>query len=459
MTWRIDNSGADPASVTRETAGVPFEPNLVSPYRSRSASVVIEGPSTDRQLSNTVDLEIGGRVLELNATVNVPACEGPGLPPEVTFTFTKTPSVAAASVGQRVGYTYCGQNTSEIPLEVVRLADDRLGVLIERPSVATVVQPGDTLCSSDTGDVIGYTIQPSDAGTTLVNNSVVTVRTLEDEPREFQATAQATVLVPVRRLRGNEDNTNNVAYWCGSESAGRKYESLGHVVRHPCAAVRTEVESARAQGRLDGHRVWRRQRRADPQSRRRPELPALHWQGHQPCHLVHAAGGDADHVDHHVIDLDDDLNDHDLNDHLDVDDFVNDVDDHHDVDDLAIDVDDHVDDEPRRPTSSQTSTTTTEPDDHRPRRPSRRNDRRRPTTETTTTTTTEPETTTTESSTTTTTEPTTTTTESSTTTTTEPERRRRPSPTTTTTEPETTTTESSTTTTTEPETTTTTTTT
>ena len=46
---------------------------------------------------------------------------------------------------------YCGQNTSDVPLEVVRLVDDRLGVVIELPDVETVVAPGESLCNTDLG--------------------------------------------------------------------------------------------------------------------------------------------------------------------------------------------------------------------------------------------------------------------------------------------------------------------
>ena len=76
----------------------------------------------------------------------------------MTFTFTKTPSVLAAGVGDTVEYVYCGQNTSDIPLEVVRLVDDRLGVVIELPGVETVVAPGETLCNTDVGQPVSYTV-------------------------------------------------------------------------------------------------------------------------------------------------------------------------------------------------------------------------------------------------------------------------------------------------------------
>ncbi len=171
VTWRVTNAGEFPVEVIGETAGVQFDPTIVSPFRSRSATEVIEGPASDEVLDNTITVEDpSGATTDLTAGVTAAACEGPAALPEVTFTFFKTANMASAVVGQTVSYSYCGENTSGIPLEIVRLVDDRLGVLIERPNVATTVQPGDTLCNSDTGDVIEYVIQPNDAGTSVDNN-------------------------------------------------------------------------------------------------------------------------------------------------------------------------------------------------------------------------------------------------------------------------------------------------
>ncbi len=108
---------------------------------------------------------------------------------EVSFTFSKSASTSTAAVGDTVEYSYCGQNTSEIPLEVVRLVDDRLGVVIELPDVETVVEPGESLCNTDLGLPVNYTVTLEDVGTTIINNAVVTVRTQEPTPREFQAVA------------------------------------------------------------------------------------------------------------------------------------------------------------------------------------------------------------------------------------------------------------------------------
>ena len=90
-------------------------------------------------------------------------------------------------------YTYCGQNTSTIPLTIVRLVDDRLGVVLDGDAV---VAPGATLCHTDVSNIVTYTIREADAGSVINNNTVVTVRTQEAEPREFQAIAAAVVAVP-----------------------------------------------------------------------------------------------------------------------------------------------------------------------------------------------------------------------------------------------------------------------
>ena len=79
----------------------------------------------------------------------------------MTFTFALTPSQSRAVVGDTIEYQYCGTNTSTIPLEVVRVVDDRLGVVIEGDRV---VGPGESMCNTDIGRSASYTVQPDDAG-------------------------------------------------------------------------------------------------------------------------------------------------------------------------------------------------------------------------------------------------------------------------------------------------------
>jgi LPXTG-motif cell wall-anchored protein len=155
------------------------------------------GPSSDQQVTETVTVDLGADVISRpTATVTAAACIGPPEPPPVTFTFTKTASAASAMVGAVITYKYCGQNTSDIPLEVTRLVDDRLGVVIELPDVDTIVQPGQTLCNTDINEPVTYTVKNADAGTTILDNAVVTVRDPANPTAVFQATAQATVDVP-----------------------------------------------------------------------------------------------------------------------------------------------------------------------------------------------------------------------------------------------------------------------
>ena len=191
------------------------------PYGTSSATEVIDGQAADQEITETVTVQLGdGSISELSDGVVVAACEGPPVPPEVTFTFTKTASAAVARVGDTVEYTYCGQNTSDIPLEVVRLVDDRLGVVIENPAVETIVEPGETLCNTDVGQPVTYTVTRADLDTTIINYAVVTVRTLEDTPREFQAVAVTRVAVPLPALLisllAGEDGRSWVCHATGS---------------------------------------------------------------------------------------------------------------------------------------------------------------------------------------------------------------------------------------------------
>ena len=108
-------------------------------------------------------------------------------------------SVSWAAVGDTVEYEYCGRNTGTSPLEVVRLVDDRLGVVIELPSVQTIVGPGESICNPDIGIIASYKVLPDDAGSVIHNYAVVTVRTQEAEPRQFQVAATAVVVVAIHR--------------------------------------------------------------------------------------------------------------------------------------------------------------------------------------------------------------------------------------------------------------------
>ena len=183
VTWTVSSNDSSAIVITGDARGLSFTPGTVAPYGTSSATEVIDGQEADQEITETVTVQLGdGSISELSDGVVVAACEGPPVPPEVTFAFTKSASAAVARVGDTVEYTYCGQNTSDIPLEVVRLVDDRLGVVIELPDVQTVVEPGETLCNTDVGQPVTYTVTEADLDTTIINSAVVTVRTLEDTP-------------------------------------------------------------------------------------------------------------------------------------------------------------------------------------------------------------------------------------------------------------------------------------
>ena len=156
---------------------------------------MIEGPAADEAVTETVSVDFGGgQTAEAAATMTVPACTGPAAPDDIAFTFTNEASVGEATSGETIDYDYCGENTSDVDLEVVQVVDDRYGVL-ELPAGETVVAPGETICSSDLGLPVTHVPTAAEEGTTIVNNAVATVRTVEAEPRTFQATDHAEVEV------------------------------------------------------------------------------------------------------------------------------------------------------------------------------------------------------------------------------------------------------------------------
>jgi LPXTG-motif cell wall-anchored protein len=169
---------------------------------------VVDGPATDAEISESITIGIGGgQTAQTSATVTAAACTGPAAPPGIAFTFTNDPSVPVAEVGETVAYSFCGRNNSDVPLEVVRVVDDRYGEL-ELPDIQTIVQPGQSFCNTDIALEVTYEIQPTDQGTTIINNAVVTVRTVGAEPQAFQAADPAEVDVPAAAERVEPVTTN-----------------------------------------------------------------------------------------------------------------------------------------------------------------------------------------------------------------------------------------------------------
>jgi hypothetical protein len=186
-------------TITGDSRGVSFTPSQVLPGTSATGVEVIDGPATDQVITESVTVDAGGAVA---ASVTVPACTGPVAPPEILFTFTNDPSVPVAEVGETVDYFYCGENGSDVALEVLRVVDDRYGVL-ELPDVQTVVQPGQRFCNTDIDLDVTYQVQPGDEGTTIVNNAVVTVRPVGGL-QAFQAADPAEVEVPAELAPATE---------------------------------------------------------------------------------------------------------------------------------------------------------------------------------------------------------------------------------------------------------------
>jgi hypothetical protein len=210
VTWTVRNNADIDRTISGNARGLTFAPNPIPPNGTATATEVINGPTANEQLTENVtfDPPTNDRILETSAAVTVPGCTGPEPPPGL-LAFTNDASVAAAAVGDTVSYSYCAQNTGDVPVEVVQVVDDRVGVLA-LPAEPIVIAPGETLCNTDLGLPIDYTVTANDAGTTVVNNAVVTIRTLEPEPRTFQATDAAKIEIqgfrmpPTRLMPGTD---------------------------------------------------------------------------------------------------------------------------------------------------------------------------------------------------------------------------------------------------------------
>ena len=184
-------------NISGEARGLTFDPNPVPSNGTSTATEPLDGPVADEQITETVTVDVGfslgnGGTTELASTITVGACTGPAAPPDIAFSFANDASVEVAEVGDTIDYTYCGENSSDVDLEVVRVVDDKFGVL-EVPDEQTVVEPGQSLCSTDLGLPVSYVATEADAGSTILDNATVTVRTVGDDPQTFQATDPAEV--------------------------------------------------------------------------------------------------------------------------------------------------------------------------------------------------------------------------------------------------------------------------
>ena len=133
----------------------------------------------------------------LSDDITVPACPGPDAPPDVTFTFTWSRAFStghrrshhrrtstAARTRARSRWRSCGSSTTGIGGDRF-VGVDRSSLPASRSATPTSVYP------------VSYTVQPDDAGKVIYDNAVVTVRTQEAQPRQFQGTATSDVAVPL----------------------------------------------------------------------------------------------------------------------------------------------------------------------------------------------------------------------------------------------------------------------
>ena len=169
----------------------------------------------------------------------------------------RRPTASTARVGGTVEYVYCGQNTSGIPLEVVRLVDDRLGVVIELPDVETVVTPATRCATPTSASPVTYDVTLSDLGTTITNHAVVTVRTQE-----------ATPLGSSRRPRSQTSTSRcpHGVFPCVAGTGGQGADL-------PCHVQRVESVHLQRRGRLLGPGRQRPQPRRPPGRARTSSRP------------------------------------------------------------------------------------------------------------------------------------------------------------------------------------------
>jgi LPXTG-motif cell wall-anchored protein len=99
-------------------------------------------------------------------------------------------------VGETIEYLYCGQSTSDVPLEVIRVDDDRFGTLI-LPADQTVVEPGGVICNTELDLPVSLVVEATDEGTTTINHAVATVQTPDGQRFQLSDSAEVEVPTPI----------------------------------------------------------------------------------------------------------------------------------------------------------------------------------------------------------------------------------------------------------------------
>ena len=197
LTWTVRNVGGSPVTITGDSRGVSFTPTQLLPAPAATGSEVIDGPAADEAVTETVTVDAGGgQTAEAAATVTVPACTGPAAPPDISFTFTNDPSVPVAEVGETVGVLVLRARTPVTFRSRWCASSTTVTACSSCLTSQTIVEPGQTFCNTDLDLEVTYEVRPNDEGSTIVNNAVVTVRTVGPEPQAFQAADPAEVEVP-----------------------------------------------------------------------------------------------------------------------------------------------------------------------------------------------------------------------------------------------------------------------
>lgn len=193
ITWTLKNNGTGPSTIVSNTRGLTFSPTTLPANAAATATEQVAAPASGSTVVTlSVEVDLGSSVIgNPEASVTLGECGDP-IPPVIDFTFTKTPNVVAATVGQVVTYTYAGTNTGTVPLEITQLVDDSLGVVISDPSVETIVQPGGSISRPVT-----YTVTANDASVGRIDNSAVVTVVPRSGPDQTPKSGVASAVVNV----------------------------------------------------------------------------------------------------------------------------------------------------------------------------------------------------------------------------------------------------------------------
>lgn len=201
IEWVLFNGGPGDAVIADSNRALTFSPEVIGEGSIATATETVPSPADTEVITLELDIAAAPDApaprppASLSADVTIGRCIG-----QVSFTFTKTPDVASARVGDVVTYTYAGTNTGTVPLLIDQLVDDRLGVVIDDDPDLLPLPPGESISRS-----VQYVVTAEDASLGEIDNAAVVTGSRGDVEGADQLSAVALARVVIEPIPEGTD--------------------------------------------------------------------------------------------------------------------------------------------------------------------------------------------------------------------------------------------------------------